>query len=211
VVGIAGGRDHGLALRGDGTVWAWGSNDYGQVGDGTRTDRTSPVLVTSAVTQVIAGAHHSYALRADGTVAAWGRNYRANLGDGTTTTRTRPVSVQNLSSVMSIGSGRDTGMAVLDDGHLMAWGSNQAGQVGDGTTVNRTTPVLVQGVEGAVLAGGGGAEYAVALVAPPGTARTAFSSGAMSAPQPMPSSPLTERPPRGTRERTGPSGCGHWD
>lgn len=166
VVGIAGGRDHGLALRSDGTVWAWGSNDYGQVGDGTLTDRTSPVQVTSGVLEVIAGAHHSYALRTDRTVAAWGRNYRANLGDGTTTTRTRPVSVRNLSSVASIGSGRDTGMAVLTDGRVMAWGSNDAGQVGDGTTVNRSTPVLVPGIEEAVLACGGGQEYSVVLVAP---------------------------------------------
>jgi alpha-tubulin suppressor-like RCC1 family protein/PKD repeat protein len=166
VVGIAGGRDHGLVLRDDGTVWAWGSNDYGQVGDGSMTDRVSPVQVTSGVLEVIAGAHHSYALRADHTVAAWGRNYRANLGDGTTTTRTRPVSVRSLSSVASIGSGRDTGMAVLTDGRVMAWGSNAFGQVGDGTTVNRATPVFVQGIEDAVLAGGGGSEYAVALVAP---------------------------------------------
>lgn len=174
VVGIAAGRDHGLALGSDGTVWAWGSNDYGQVGDGTMTDRVSPVRVSSGVLstggvlEVIAGAHHSYALRTDRTVAAWGRNYRANLGDGTTTTRTRPVSVRNVSSVVSIGSGRDTGMAALADGRLMGWGSNGAGQVGDGTTVNRSTPVFVPGIQGAVLAGGGGAEYAVALVAPSG-------------------------------------------
>ncbi|WP_457206874.1 PKD domain-containing protein, partial [Nocardioides sp. P5_C9_2] len=168
VVGIAGGRDHGLALRGDGTVWAWGSNDYGQIGDGTLTDRTSPVQVQlpGGARQVIAGAHHSYALRTDGTVAAWGRNYRANLGDGTTTNRTRPVSVRNLSSVTMIGSGRDTGMAVLADGRLMSWGSNSAGQIGDGTTVNRSTAVLVPGVSGAALAGGGGQEYAVVVVAP---------------------------------------------
>lgn len=165
VVGIAGGRDHGLAVRSDGTAWTWGSNDYGQVGDGTQTDRTSPVQVASGILQVVGGAHHSYALRADRTVVAWGRNYRANLGDGTTTLRTRPVSVRNLSSVASIGSGRDTGLATLTDGRLMAWGANATGQVGDGTTVNRTGAVLVPGVEDAVLAGGG-AEYAVALVAP---------------------------------------------
>lgn len=165
VIGVAGGRDHGLALRSDGTVWAWGSNDYGQIGDGSLTDRTSPVQVASGILQVIAGAHHSYALRTDGTVTAWGRNYRANLGDGTTTTRTRPVSVRNLTSVTSIGSGRDTGMAVLSDGRVMSWGSNDAGQVGDGTTVDRITPVLVPGVADAVLAGGGGQEYGVVLVA----------------------------------------------
>ncbi|GAA1478314.1 hypothetical protein GCM10009623_27600 [Nocardioides aestuarii] len=165
VVAIAGGRDHGLALRGDGTVWAWGSNDYGQVGNGTTTDQDSPVQVTSGVSQVIAGAHHSYALRTDGTVAAWGRNYRANLGDGTTATRTRPVSVRNLTSIVSIGSGRDTGVAVRSDGRVLAWGGNASGQVGDGTTTNRSTPVLVPGVTDAVLAGGGGAAYSVVLVA----------------------------------------------
>lgn len=164
VVAIAGGRDHGLALRADNTVWAWGSNDYGQLGDGTTTDRTSPVQVLTGAAEVIAGAQHSYARRLDGTVAAWGRNYRANLGDGTTTQRTRPVSVRNLSSVVSIGSGRDTGMAVLADGRLMSWGHNSTGQVGDGTTVDRSTPVLVPGVTGAALAGGGGAEYSVVVV-----------------------------------------------
>ena len=168
VVGIAGGRDHGLALRSDGTVWAWGSNDYGQLGDGTTTDRVTPVQITSGVLQVIAGAHHSYALRADRTVAAWGRNYRGNLGDGSTTTRTRPVTVRNVASVASIGSARDTGMAVLTDGRLFAWGRNHTGQIGDGTTTDRTTPVLVPGVSGAALAGGGGEEYAVVLVAPSG-------------------------------------------
>ena len=165
VVAVAGGRDHGLALRSDGTVWAWGSNDYGQVGNGTTTDQVSPVQVTSAITQVIAGAHHSYALRSDQTVTAWGRNYRGNLGDGTTTTRTRPVAVRNLTSVASIGSARDTGLAVLTDGQVRAWGHNHAGQVGDGTTTTRTTPVAVPGVSGAVLAGGGGEEYSVVLVA----------------------------------------------
>ncbi len=166
VVAIAGGRDHGLALRADGAVWSWGSNDYGQVGDGTTADRITPVQVTTGALQVVAGAHHSYALRADRTAAAWGRNYRGNLGDGTTTTRTRPVAVRGLTSVASIGSGRDTGIAVLTDGHAWAWGQNHTGQVGDGTTLTRSTPVQVPGVSGAVLAGGGGEEYAVILVAP---------------------------------------------
>ncbi len=168
VVGIAAGRDHGLALGSDGTVWAWGSNDYGQLGNGSRTDRVSPAPIVSGVRQIIAGAHHSYGLRTDGTVAAWGRNYRNNLGDGTTTDRLRPVPVPNLTSVSSIGAGRDSGMAVLIDGRVMAWGHNETGQIGDGTTVDRSRPVLVPGIENAVLAGGGGAEYAVALVAPSG-------------------------------------------
>lgn len=180
VVEIAGGRDHGLALRSDGTVWAWGSNDYGQVGDGTTVDRTTPVQVLTGATQVMAGAQHSYALRADGTVAAWGRNYRNNLGDGTTTMRTRPVTVRGISTAVSIGSGRDTGMAVLADGRVMTWGNNSTGQVGDGTTTSRSTPVVVPGIDRAVFAGGGGAEYSVVLVsaetAPPQDPVAAFTA-----------------------------------
>ena len=76
--------------------------------------------------------------------------------------------MRNVASVASIGSARDTGMAVLTDGRLWAWGRNHAGQIGDGTTTDRTTPVLVPGVADAALAGGGGEEYAVILVAPTG-------------------------------------------
>lgn len=164
VVGIAGGRDHGLALREDGTVWAWGANAYGQVGDGTLVNRTGPVQVAAGMTEVIAGAHHSYALRSDGQVAAWGRNYRANLGDGTTTNRRTPVLVRGVDDAVSLGSGRDHGLAVLADGTMRAWGYNASGQLGDGTTTNRTSAVTVAGVSGAVKAGGGGQAYSVALV-----------------------------------------------
>jgi alpha-tubulin suppressor-like RCC1 family protein len=164
VSALAGGRDHALALRGDGTVWAWGENDYGQIGDGTQTDRHTPVQVLTGAIAVAAGAHHSYALRSDHTVAAWGRNYRAEIGDGTTTMRTRPVTVHNLSDVVSLGSGRDTGVAVLGDGRVMAWGHNADGEVGDGTKVDRTTPVVVPGISDAVLSSGGGEGYSVVLV-----------------------------------------------
>ena len=85
---MTGGHDHGVAVLGDGSAWAWGSNDYGQVGDGTITDRTAPVkIIASGIADVAAGAHHSYALRTAGTVASWGRNYRSELGDGTGTQR----------------------------------------------------------------------------------------------------------------------------
>ena len=95
VKAITGGRDHAVAVKTDGSVWAWGENDYGQVGDGTLTDRLVPVAIDingatagmGTASDAAAGAHHSYALRTDGTVASWGRNYRTEHGDGTSTNR----------------------------------------------------------------------------------------------------------------------------
>ena len=82
-----------MAARSDGTVWAWGDNRVGELGDGTTTDRLAPVQVTglTGVTQVAAGCTHSLALRSDGTVWAWGANGAGQLGRGTVTvTRSRP-------------------------------------------------------------------------------------------------------------------------
>lgn len=170
VVGIAGGRNHGLVVRSDGSVHAFGWNGYGQLGDGTLTNRLLPVPVgglTTGVVDVTAGAHHSYALRTDGRVMSWGRNYRSELGDGTTTTRTAPVPVLGasapLSDVVSVGAGRDHGVAVLADGSVRTWGYNAGGQLADGTTVDRSRAVAVTGVSGATKAGGGGNGYSVVL------------------------------------------------
>ena len=170
VVQVAGGRDHGLAVRADGSVWAWGWNAYGQVGNGTLTDQLAPVQVSTGFTMVAAGAHHSYALRSDGRVLSWGRNYRNELDDGTTTQRTRPVTVLGVADAVSIGSGRDHGLAALADGTVRAWGINTSGQLDDGTLTNRSSAVPVVGLTHAVRVTGG-AEYSVALTAddvPPG-------------------------------------------
>jgi hypothetical protein len=81
---VAAGSLHTVAAKPDGTVWAWGYNGYGNVGDGTTTTRYSPVQVStlSGVRMVAAGAHHSLALKNDGTVWAWGNNTSGQLGDG---------------------------------------------------------------------------------------------------------------------------------
>jgi alpha-tubulin suppressor-like RCC1 family protein len=97
VVVIAGGCYYtvALALKKDGTVWAWGANGAGQLGDGTKTVQYVPVKVSglSDVVAIAAGFNHTVALRTDGTIWAWGNNYYGQLGDGTTTERLTPVPV----------------------------------------------------------------------------------------------------------------------
>jgi hypothetical protein len=132
-----------------GTVRAWGANDFGQLGDGTTTHRSTPVQVhtLSSVEIVTAGFEHSVALLSDSTVRAWGDNSSGQLGDGTTTIRTTPVQVHTpsgpLSGVEAIAGGGLHSLALLSDGTVRAWGRNDFGQLGDGTTTNRTTPVQV--------------------------------------------------------------------
>ncbi|MDX6299860.1 MAG: hypothetical protein QOF53_1074 [Nocardioidaceae bacterium] len=145
VVDVATGHNSTLALCGSGAVWAWGLNSDGQLGDGTRTLRRSPVQVkgiTDAVA-IAAGRDMSYAIKADGTALAWGDNAFGELGDGTTTDRLAPVSISGLTNVTGIAGGRDHGLALRADGSVWAFGWNAYGQLGDGTLVNRLVPVQV--------------------------------------------------------------------
>ena len=90
------GQEHNLALRNDGSVWAWGANVYGQLGDGTSLTRNIPVRVSGIANAVAiaAGGEHSIALRSDGTVAGWGRNDLGQLGDGTNLHRRRHPAIR---------------------------------------------------------------------------------------------------------------------
>jgi alpha-tubulin suppressor-like RCC1 family protein len=153
-----GGAFHILALRSDGTVWAWGSNAAGQLGDGTRTNSSTPVRVQglTEVTAIGVGFFFSMALRSDGTVWSWGFNQHGELGDGTTTTRLTPVPVIGLAGVTAIAAGGSHKLALRSDGTVWAWGSNYLGQLGNGTTTDSSTPVQVIGLSGmtAITAGG---------------------------------------------------------
>jgi alpha-tubulin suppressor-like RCC1 family protein len=157
VTGIAAGTQHGLALLANGSVVAWGGNQYGQLGDGSTTNRLTPVPVSglSGVVAIAAGASHSVALTSDGQVWAWGLNTSYQLGDGTTTQRNQPVRVDGLFGIVAIGAGSGSlhSLAVRADGSVLAWGSNTYGQLGDGTTVVRATPVLVHGLTTVVAVG----------------------------------------------------------
>jgi len=147
---LGGGLYHSLALRFDGTVWAWGMNSYGQLGDGTVTSRTRPAQVPGLeeITAVGKGYYNSLALDGEGQVWGWGQNTYGQLGDGTTTQRTSPVKAQIPGEITAIAQGYYHTLALDSDGYVWAFGQNTYGQLGDGTTTNRATPAKVPGLSG---------------------------------------------------------------
>ncbi|MCW5943134.1 MAG: hypothetical protein KIS66_12945 [Fimbriimonadaceae bacterium] len=143
-VAITGGIVHTLVLLSDGSVQAYGRNQYGQLGDGTNADRWTPVTVSGLEGVVaIAASHHSLALRADGTVWAWGRNLYGQLGDGTTVERWTPARIPGLFGVVAVACGEYHSLALRSDGTVWAWGRNLDGQLGDGTRDDRYVPTMV--------------------------------------------------------------------
>jgi alpha-tubulin suppressor-like RCC1 family protein len=148
ILAVAGGGQHSLALVNDGTVMAFGHNQYGQLGDGSTTIRPSPVTVSnvSGVTAVSAGFFHSLALGSNGKVYAWGRNQHGQLGNGTTTDSSTAVTVLKLTGVTAISAGGEYSMALKSDGTVWTWGFNGNGELGDGTTASKTRPVQVHGL-----------------------------------------------------------------
>ena len=170
---IAAGYSHTVALKSDGTrVYAWGLNGNGQLGDGTTTQRTTPVLVKGVggtgylgdttnggpISKIAAGSSHTVALKSDGTrVYAWGYNGNGQLGDGTTTQRTTPVLVKGINGtgylgdttnggpISEIAAGYSHTVALKSDGtRVYSWGYNDYGQLGDGTMTQSTTPVMAK-------------------------------------------------------------------
>ena len=108
----------------DGTVWAWGKNDNGQLGDGTTEGKSVPVQIESlsGVIALAAGSYHSLALKGDGSVWAWGNNAHGQLGDGTTEGKSVPVQIESLSGVIALAAGNSHSLALKDDGSVWAWG-----------------------------------------------------------------------------------------
>ena len=146
-----------IALKSDGTVWAWGGNDNGQLGDGTTIGKANPVQVNglSGVIAIAGGGSHAVALKSDGTVWTWGYNLDGELGDGTKTNRTTPVQVSELSNIIAIACGGYHTVALKSDGTIWTWGYNGYGQLGDGTTTDRTVPVKVSGLDNVTIISSG--------------------------------------------------------
>ena len=139
---------NGYAVTSGGTIWAWGDNSYGQLGNGSTSASDTPVQVPGldGITQVAAGPYYVLALKSDGTVWAWGRNGDGSLGDGSTTERLRPERVPGLTGITQV-TAAGVSYAVRSDGTLFSWGPNSIGQLGNGTVgASTTTPAPVPGL-----------------------------------------------------------------
>ena len=146
---IAGGESHTLTIKTDGTLWAWGKNDFGQLGLGTSglaNYKSSPTQV-GALTDwlnIAGGIYHTLATKTDGTLWAWGRNNNGQLGLGNITNYSSPKQVGALTTWSKIACGGIHTLAIKTDGTLWAWGDNGSGQFGLGDTLDRSSPVQVE-------------------------------------------------------------------
>ncbi len=182
-VAIAAGIFHGLALCADGSLVAWGDNNYGQLGNKSTVTSSVPVLVDRAgalagktVTAITAGSYHSLVLGSDGTLATWGSG--GQLGNGGSSNSSSPVLVTTSGvlagkTAVAVAGGSSHSLALCSDGTLAAWGTNFAGQLGNNSTSGGAVPVLVNQTAmrpgerlEAVVAGSSGSN-SLALVAMP--------------------------------------------
>lgn len=143
---ISAGEYHSLAIKDDGTLWAWGRNVLYQLGDGTDVNRNIPTQIGTANNWVYvhAGYSSSYGIKADGTLWAWGSNGAGKLGVGNTNwVIPTPTQIGTATNWLSVSDGWYHTIAVKTDGTLWAWGDNEYGQLGDNTTVDKLTPTQI--------------------------------------------------------------------
>ncbi len=148
-VSISAGSYHTCAILDDGSLRCWGSNEFGQLGDGTSIERTSPVSIDlgsgRTASSVSAGESHTCAVLDDSSVMCWGENSNGQIGDGTSTNSLSPVSVGlgDGNTAISMSSGSYHTCAITDDRTVKCWGNNWHGQLGDGSTGNRISPTEI--------------------------------------------------------------------
>jgi len=141
---------YAIGVKSDGTLWTWGTNNYGQLGDGTNTSRSSPVQTIAGGTnwdwstnrRSSAGRFTAYAIKTDGTLWAWGNGSGGALGDNTGISKNSPVqTISGGNNWRQVAGGNYNASAIKTDGRLWSWGNNGYGQLGDNTTISRSSPV----------------------------------------------------------------------
>ena len=142
---IATGALHTMAIKTDGTMWAWGRGQEGRLGQGNTTNRSSPVQIGALTTwsKITATSATSFAIKTDGTLWGWGYNAYGQIGDGTTTNKSSPVQIGALTTWSSIDGGNGSVLAIKTDGTLWSWGYNPYGSLGVGNTTDRSSPVQI--------------------------------------------------------------------
>lgn len=149
---VAAGDAHALAIKTDGTLWAWGQGAYGELGP-ERYVSFVPVKIMDNVSQVAVGTNHSMAIKEDGTLWTWGKNDHGQLGNGTLKGDSNPTPTYIMDNVSQIAAGWLHSLAIKRDGTLWAWGSNSEGQIGDETNEERLLPVKIMNGVKKVVAG----------------------------------------------------------
>jgi alpha-tubulin suppressor-like RCC1 family protein len=147
---VAKGPNFSVVVRNDGTLWAWGDNTYGQLGDGTNTFRYTPVQIGTASNwkAVWVGDFHTAAIKTDGTLWVWGRNNYGQLGVGTNDDYNIPIQINLAKNWSTVACGMFTTYAIKTDGNLWVWGRNNYGQLGDGTKTDKNTPIQISSTIG---------------------------------------------------------------
>ncbi|PON12639.1 hypothetical protein C2W62_38565 [Candidatus Entotheonella serta] len=142
---------HSVVLRHGGSVWAWGENTFGQLGDGTTTHRRAPVLVRTqdgpyltSIASVAVGRYHTLALAQAGTVLSWGSGSNGQLGHGDQQDRPFPAEIEGLPYITAIAAGDSHSLALAEDGVLYVWGRNHKGQLGNGQSDDCATPIALE-------------------------------------------------------------------
>ncbi len=158
VTSVAAGSYFSIASRSDGTVWTWGRNGDGELGNGTvgagtYTPTQVPLIIDAVA--VSAGGYHALVVHSNGTVSAWGRNTEGQLGDGTFVTRGYPVLVSGLTNVRFVTAGAFHSLTILNNGSVRVWGENNGGQLGTGDFVRATIPIQPIGITSALDIAGG--------------------------------------------------------
>jgi alpha-tubulin suppressor-like RCC1 family protein len=145
---ISCGANHNLAIKANGSLWAWGGNAVGELGDGTNVAKDNPTQIGTGTNwqQISGGSFHSAAIKTDGSLWTWGQNGFGELGHGATGNKNTPTRVGTGTNWKQVSAGNACTIALKTDGSLWAWGANFSGQLGDGSAPGisgKNTPIQI--------------------------------------------------------------------